>query len=253
MLLWRIRTAVLEPRLREPEKYHKYLLELNKQVDEKNKSGVLTEKQLQKTVSFDKVVKLRKHLGKKLRLSQAMERKKITGKDLKVINQYVILCCYSMTAPVRLDWASVTYHNKKGFENIKEKTGNYLVLRKSSVTVYWNQYKTSKIHGSTSTELPKDLSRVLRKHCKFMRTHFPDSNHLFLNSRFEPTTRQSLGKLLETLFFSYFKKRISVSALRRIYLSSKYRKLNLEAADDAKKMMHSVKVQQQHYVKDIKE
>ena len=86
-----------------------------------------------------------------------------------------------------------------------------------------------------------------------MRTHFPDSNHLFLNARFEPMTRQSLGKLLETLFFSYFKKRISVSALRRIYLSSKYRKLNLEAADDAKKMMHSVKVQQQHYVKDIKE
>ena len=243
----------LEPNKKLSASFHKYLLELNKQVDEKNKSGVLTEKQLQKTVSFDKVTKLRKHLGKKLRLSQALERKKIGSKDLKVINEYVILSCYSMTAPVRLDWASVTYHNKRGFENIKEKTGNYLVLRKSSVTVYWNQYKTSKIHGSTSTELPKDLSRILRKHCKFMKKHFPDNSNLFLNARFEPMTRQNLGKLLENLFYSYFKKRISVSALRRIYLSSKYRKLNLEAKDDAKKMMHSVGVAQAHYVKDIKE
>ena len=239
----------LEPNVKLVEKYHKYLLELNKKVDENNKSGVLSEKQQMKTISFDKVVKLRKHLGKKLRLSQAMERKKIGAKDLKVFNEYVLLCCYSMTAPVRLDWASVTYHNKRGFENIKEKSGNYLVLRKSSVTVYWNQYKTSKVHGSTSTELPKDLSRVLRRHCKFMRTHFPDSNNLFLNARFEPMTRQNLGKLLENLFFSYFKKRISVSALRRIYLSSKYLKVTQEAKEDARKMMHSVDIAQKHYVK----
>ena len=240
----------LEPHDKLSEKFHKYLLELNKQVDESNKSGILSEKQLKKTISFDKVVKLRKHLGKKLRLSQAMERKKIGSKDLKVINQFVILCCYSMTAPVRLDWASVTYHNKRGFANIKEKGGNYLVLRKSSVTVYWNQYKTSKIHGSTSTELPKDLARVLRKHCKFMKNHFPDSNSLFLNARFEPMTRQNLGKLLENLFFSYFKKRISVSALRRIYLSSKYLKITKEAKEDARKMMHSVGVARAHYVKE---
>ena len=241
----------LEPNDKLSQKYHMYLLELNKLVDEKNKSGVLSEKQLKKTISFDKVVKLRKLLGKKLRLSQAMGRKNIGARDLKIVNEYVLLCCYSMTAPVRLDWASVTYHNKKGFENIKEKSGNYLVLRKSSVTVYWNKYKTSRIHGSTSTELPTNLSRVLRKHCKFMKTHFPDSNNLFLNARFEPMTRQNLGKLLENLFFSYFKKRISVSALRRIYLSSKYFSVTKEQKQDAKDMMHSVGVQQKHYVKEI--
>ena len=241
----------LEPNDKLSDKYHKYLLELNKLVDEQNKSGVLSEKQMKKTISFDKVVKLRKLLGKKLRLSQAMGRKTIGARDLKVVNEYVLLCCYSMTSPVRLDWASVTYHNKRGFENIKEKSGNYLVLRKSSVTVYWNQYKTAKIHGSTSTELPKDLSRILRRHCKFMKTHFPDSNNLFLNARFEPMTRQNLGKLLENLFFSYFKKRISVSALRRIYLSSKYLKVTKEAKEDARKMMHSVGVAQKNYVKEI--
>ena len=43
------------------ENFHRYLLESNKEVDDKNKSGELTEKQLKKTVSFEKVVKLRKH------------------------------------------------------------------------------------------------------------------------------------------------------------------------------------------------
>ena len=138
--------------------------------------------------------------------------------------------------------------------NIKEKTGNYLVLKKSTVTVYWNAYKTSKTHGSVSTELPKDLARILRRHCKFMKTHFPDNANLFLNARFEPMTRQNLGKLLENLFYSYFKKRISVSSLRRMYLSSKYsHKVIQEAREDARKMLHQVSVAQDNYVKKVNE
>ena len=244
----------LEPNDKISAKFHKYLLELNKLVDEKNKSGVLSEKMQSKMIPWDQVVKLRKLLGKKLRLSQAMGRKKIGSRDIKVINEYVLLSCYSMTPPVRLDWGTVTYHNKKGFANIKQKTGNYLVLKKSSVTVYWNEYKTARTHGSVSTELPKDLSRILRRHCKFMKTHFPDNAYLFLNARFEPMTRQNLSKLLENLFYRYFKKRISVSSLRRMYLSSKYsHKVIQEAREDARKMMHSVSVAQQNYVKQIDE
>ena len=122
------------------------------------------------------------------------------------------------------------------------------------MTFYLNHYKTSKKHGSTSTELPKDLSRILRRHTKFMKKHFPDNDRLFLNSRFEPMTRQNLSKLLENMFFSYFRKRISVSALRRIYLSSKYsHKVIREAREDARKMMHSVSVAQNQYVKELKE
>ena len=244
----------LEPNDKLSSKFHSYLLELNKQVDERNKSGVLSEKMKNKTVPWDQVVKLRKLLGKRLRLSQAMGRKNIGSRALKIVNEYVILCCYSMTPPVRLDWSTVTYHNRKGFANIKAKTGNYLVLKKSSVAVFWNSYKTAKTHGSVSTELPKDLARILRRHCKFMKTHFPDNANLFLNARFEPMTRQNLSKLLENLFYTYFKKRISVSSLRRMYLSSKYsHKVIREAREDAKKMMHSVSVAQDNYVKEIDE
>ena len=233
--------------------FHKYLLELNKAVDERSKSGELTEKQLAKTISWEKVVKLRKLLAKQLRLSQAMKRKEVGPRDMKVVNEHLAVCVMSMTPPTRLDWATVSFHNKKGFANIKEKNQNYLVFRRGAVVIYWNNFKTVGKIGSVSHELPKPLATILRRHAKFMREHFPDNDRLFLNSRLEPMSRQTFGKLLENLFFRYFKKKISVSALRRIYLSSKYSHSKiLEAQEDAKKMLHSVKTAQSHYIKETK-
>ena len=240
----------LNPNEKLAEKYHKYLLELNRQVDEHNKSGKLTKKQSEKMIPWARIVKLQKHLAKSIRLSQVYKQKSVGARDLRSINQYVALSCYVLTPPVRLDWASVTFHNKKGFANIKEKTGNYLVVTRNTVTVYWNAYKTFRHHGPLSNVLPKDLSRILRRHVRFMKIVFPNNERLFLNSRFEPLTRQNLGKLLETLFNNFFKKRISVSALRRIYLSSKYsHSVIREARKDAELMHHTVSEAQNSYIK----
>lgn len=240
----------LNPNAKLSDKYHKYLLELNRKVDEHNKSGKLTKSQSEKMLPWDKIVKLRRHLEKSIRLSQVYKQKSVGARDLRAINQYVALSCYVLTPPVRLDWGTVSFHNKTGFLNIKKKTGNYLVVSRSSVIIYWNSYKTFKHHGPLSTVLPKDLSRILRRHVKFMKTVFPDNERLFLNSRFEPLTRQNLGKLLETLFNNYFKKKISVSTLRRIYLTSKYsHKVIAEARKDAKLMHHTVAEAQNSYIK----
>lgn len=240
----------LNPNDKMSSKYYKYLLELNKEVDKHNKSGKMSQKQEQKMIPWDKIVKLRKHLEKSIRLSQVYKQKSVGARDLTAINRYVALSCYVLTPPVRLDWGTVSFHNKKGFANIKEKTGNYLVVTRNSVTIYWNSYKTFKHHGSLSTVIPKDLARILRRHTKFMKAVFPDNDRLFLNSRFEPLTRQNLGKLLETLFNNYFKKKISVSALRRIYLSSKYsHSLIAEARRDAELMHHTVNEAQNSYIK----
>jgi hypothetical protein len=65
----------LEPHIKLDEKYHAYLLELNKKVDTQAKSGLLSDKQSAKMISWDKIVKLRKLLAKKMRLIQAMNQK----------------------------------------------------------------------------------------------------------------------------------------------------------------------------------
>ena len=242
----------LEPDTKMNDKYHSYLLELNKQVDKQARSGVLTDKQAAQLISWDKVIKLRKLLAKKIRLGQVMKRKEVSAATLRLVNSFAILAFYTLTPPVRLDVATLTFHNQRGFQNMPEKKGNYLVIRKSSVTVFWNQYKTVKHHGTVETELPKPLAAVLRKHAKWMKKHFPMNDRLFLNSRFEPLTRQTLSKTLQTLFYTYFKKRISVSALRRIFLSSKYKhSVVAEAREDAKKMMHTVSEAQNSYIKQI--
>ena len=157
-----------------------------------------------------------------------------------------------MTPPTRLDWATVKFYSSKTFgklDNDDKGSENMVILRKSTVTIVWNDYKTARKHGSVSHELPKDLSRVIRRHVKFMQERF-ETNHLFLNKKFEPMSRTSFQKLLETLFFRFFRKRLSVSALRRIYLSTKYsHKVIEEARNDARKMLHSVSTAQNHYVK----
>lgn len=243
----------LEPNPKMSDKYRKYLLTLNKQVDEQAKSGVLTDKQKAKFVDWSEIIKLRKLLAKQLRLSQAMKRKKISGKDMKMVNEHLALCCLTMTPPTRLDWATVRFYNTKSFGKLdsEAKTSeNMVIIRRSSVTIVWNQYKTASKHGTVSHELPKDLSRIIKRHVKFLTEHFPKNNRLFLNAKFEGMSRTSFQKLLETLFFRYFRKRLSVSAIRRIYLSSKYsHKMVREAQEDARKMMHSVSTQQTHYIK----
>ena len=234
------------------QKYKAHLITLNKEVEERGRKGIMTEKQKAKMLEWKQVEGLRKLLEKQMRLSQAMKRKDVTGRDLMVINQYVAVCCMTLTPPTRLDWPTVTFHNAKGFANIADKTSsNMLVVRKSSVTIIWNDYKTARKHGQVSHELPKKLASILRKHVKFMKKHFPENDRLFLNARFEPMSRHNFGKLLESVFYKYFKKRISVSALRRIYLSSKYsHSMIREAQKDARMMMHSVNVAQNHYVKE---
>ncbi len=240
----------LNPNEKLSAKFYKYLLELNRKVDERNKSGKMSKTQADKMVPWPNIIKLQKLLEKRVRLSQIYKQKSVGARDLNALNQYVALSCYVLTPPIRLDWSTVIFTSKRGFENIKEKTGNYLVVTKSKVTAYWNSYKTVKHHGSLTDVLPTKLAKVLRRHVRFMKVAFPNNNRLFLNSRFEPMSRQNLGKLLESLFNTYFKKKISVSALRRIYLSSKYQhKLIVEAREDARKMHHSPSVAANFYVK----
>lgn len=234
--------------------YNTYLQKLNTDVDNLAKSGKLTEKQQARWLTWQKIVGLRRLLARKVRLSQAYKRAKLNSKDFKLISQYFILCLYTMTSPVRNDWALVTFHSVKGFENIGHRDNNYLVQRKSGYQVYWNQYKTSKKYKEVVLDIPKNLEKIIRKHIKYLKKWFPDNNRLLLNSRFEPMSRISLTKFLQSMFFSYFRKKIGTSHIRTIFLSHKYsHKADEERKNVAREMLHSEETQQKFYVKEKKD
>ena len=245
---------VLGGNVKVAEKFRKYLLELNRKVDEQASSGKLTKKQQEKTIPWDQIVKLRKLLAKQLRLSQAMKRKTVGKRDLKLLMEYLAICCMTLHPPTRLDWGVCHFYYGKSIGKLDEntkKTQNYVIIRKSSVTAIWSQYKTVGKYGQLTHELGKPLAKVIRAHCKFLKTVYPKNTALFLNKKAEPMSRSSFQKLLEGLFFRYFhRKGISVSTLRRIYLSDKYsHKAILEAKHDSERMMHSRRTAEKHYIK----
>ncbi len=234
------------------KQYSTYLSELNKEVEEFAKTGKLTDKQQKNYLSYDKILKLRRLIGRKLRLSQAYKREKATPQNHKLITQWIVLNLYTQLPPVRLSWATATFHNEKGIGNAKRHLGNYLAIRRGGWRVYWNDHKSQKKHGTVEVDIPKPLERILRPYIKYLRKNFPDSAHLLLNSRFEPMSRPSLSLFLQTMFYSHFRKKIGSQAIRRIFLSHKYRNQDKERSEVARQMLHDESTQRMYYVKDTK-
>ena len=240
----------LNPNKSLSEKYVAYLKELNKQVEDQARSGKLTAKQSAKWLSFKKIVALRKLLAKQLRLSQSYDRKTLRAKDHRLITQHLVICLYTMTSPVRLDWATVKWTTEKGFQNIARSSGNHLVIRRSGMQVYWTSFKTAKTMKEVVTDIPKPLAKVIRKYLKWQKKWFPDTNHLLLNSKYEPMSRMSLGAFLTNIFKTYYGKRISASQLRLIFLSHHFSHDEDKKRERiAREMHHSLGTQKLHYVK----
>ena len=232
------------------DKYNEYLKDLNKKVDEVSKSGVMSEKQASQFLSWEKIIKLRRLLARKVRLCQCYNQKKLSSRDFKLITSHLVLCLYTMLPPVRLSWSSVTFHSEKGFANIGHHEGNHLVMRKPNWIVVWQDYKTAGKYGKQTVDIPKPLERILRTHIRYLKRNFPNNSYLLLNSRYEPMSRVSLSKFLQSLFYSYFKKKISTTAIRRSFLSHKYSfEKKKEEEEVARQMLQSTSVQKSHYIK----
>ena len=110
---------------------------------------------------------------------------------------------------------------------------NILVTAKGGYKIYWRNYKTRKAYGEIVIFIPKyskSLQRLLVKHVKYLRKHFPDNTALLLNQNFGPLSRNALTKYLQRMFKTYFKKNVSTTAIRQSFLTNRYDKKALEEA-----------------------
>ena len=96
------------------------------------------------------------------------------------------------------------------------------------------------------------LQRLLVTHTRYLKKHFPDNRYLLLQSNLsgEKLSRNALTRYLQRIFQQYFRKNISSTALRRIFLSHKYdRKELLAQEEEHRAMMHSRSTAIADYVK----
>jgi hypothetical protein len=127
-----------------------------------------------------------------------------------------------------------------------EKSHNYIFVEEKQLVL--NRYKTLKKYGVKKLELPDVLIDKIKHFFELRKQNDIDTNYLLINKRGLPASARDVFRIFERVF----KKRVSVSMLRKIYISEKYQdtKFN-EMKEDAFKMGHSLNTQQNYYKKSI--
>lgn len=225
------------PKLRAP--YVKQIGVLNKLKEQEAKSGKLSEKQAAKFIDWNKIVKLRRLLNRTVRLGRYYTRK-LGANEFNVLQQNLVLHLYTLLPPVRNDWSEVRFLSEADWDDLspqEKKSSNNLVLARGGYRVYWAKYKTVKKHGVIMQIIPKQLQTLLKKHIKFLRSHYPENNSLLLG-RSGPMTRNGLTKFMQRMFYKHYRKNISTSALRSIFVTHKFDKKQLEEQREIAHAMH---------------
>ena len=237
------------------ETFNQYLKTLNQKKAELQRSGEMTSKQKDKYIDFNQIKKLKRLLGREVNLSGLYKRQNVTKKDFLKIQRYLLLSLFVELPPVRNEYADVTVISKKNFDKLEKKNNaNYLVTARGGYKFYFSKYKTARTYGQVVIYVPKYskcLQRLLVKHIKYLRKHFPENDALLLSSNFGRMTRNSMTKYLQRMFQQYFKKSISTTMIRQIFLTKKFSKTLAEQADLSKAMMHSQQTQVKDYIKKV--
>jgi hypothetical protein len=223
--------------------WNRYLKELNLKKNEMLKSGELTEKQKSAWIDWKEIVKLRKMISRRVNLTKIYDHA-YNRKDFLVLQRLLILGLLTMLPGIaRLDYATIRIISKKKFEKLSDQTAENYLVTSGKYKIIFQKYKTSATYGVVNIPIAKyskPLQRLLQRHVKYLYKNFPNNDCLFLNKNLTCMSRNSLTKFLQRLFKEFFKKNVSVTMLRHIFLTNKYDKSQLQELEETSKfMMHS--------------
>ena len=197
----------------------------------------MTQKQRDNWIDWDDVLKQYHELETKIAPHfKKNARTNLTKPEFKLCQLYVLLSCYILIPPRR----STDYTEMK-LRNYDTDKSNYFYERHGIGYFVFNIYKTAKKYGREELALPNELKNIIKR-WKLINV----ADYLLINShkdnKITPTQ-------LTSLLYDFFNKQVSVSMLRHIYLTNKYKNIDLvEMKNDAEAMGHSVQ-QQMEYVK----
>ena len=201
-----------------------------------------SEKQKENWLEWSEVLKARDEL--KANIDNL--KKKIDNAEYDKLLQYVILALYTEIPPRRNKDYLDLYIVKKFKEG--DDTKNYLDLTAKKLIFY--TYKTSKKYGKQEVDVPDSLMTIVNLYLKYHPIWKTASNRKdpvkFLVT-FDGTPISTVNFITRTLN-KIFKKKVSSSMLRHIYLSDRFKDDTNERQKVAVEMGHSIG-QQSDYIK----
>ena len=208
--------------------YYDRMMDINKASRENTEKS---DKQKQNWMSQEEV----KEVWSKLRdeAEPLLMKKKISEAQTKLLQSYVILSLYVMQPPRRsLDYSQMVVVPK--YDENLDKAFNYLSIKDK--TFYFNNYKTAGTYQTQSVPISEDLFQLLKKYRK---------SGLLLQNGIKKLTSPQITVILNKIFG----KKISVSMLRNIFLSSKFSDTSKELSDNVADMGTSVNSAIHTYIK----
>lgn len=225
------------------QKYSKELLKVGTSITEQDQKN---EKTLKDTlVTRNEIEKIIENLKNKLDSEKLIKDNHVY---FDLYQQYLVINLYFLILPLRNDYVNLeVYQDSLPFFIDNKK--NYIILNKKKLIL--NRYKTSKIYGKGNTlDLPQKLVDIISKWFEIRSIIYPDLSDqkiLLLNKKLIPMSQVNLTQYLNKIF----NKNVSSTMLRKSYISEKYPVTHTtsEMVEDARKMMHSVSLQQSTYRK----
>ena len=162
-----------------------------------------------------------------------MKKTTLTRKQFETIQNYVLLSVYVLIPPRRsMDYAVFKIRN---FNEASDSEDNYMVnynknKRKGLSSFVFNTYKNSKRLGrQVLNDIPKTLEKIIE-----MWKTYNKSDYLLINNQGKPVSQSRIASWLNDIFGG---RQISTSMLRHIFLTSKYKDVDLQDLTDTANAM----------------
>jgi hypothetical protein len=228
------------------EKYRKEIRRLNDKYDRKL---IKERKHFQEDNNWlerDQIDKVRILIERDIKKQNIMSMNELNQHQYYFLQEYLIIAIYTILRPRRLaDFAPMyVVDSEKDIEEGK----NYLInpdeTNKNKKMII-QDYKTAKHYGKVEFKMNAKLAKIIN-----MVRQYNNEPTLLLNKRVLPMTSNQLGKVVTDVFKRYTGKHITVTQLRKLYVSQNIDMMELEKADKiASDMAHSTKVQRKYYFK----
>jgi len=217
--------------LTDNDEYRNQMLKDIRSYNDSLKSRVKSDKETANWVTQSELDKIYKDL--KSQANALFKKSQLSKSDLQIIQNYVILSLYILIPPRR----SLDYTEMK-IDVINKKVDNYITGKK----FIFNTYKTSRVKGQDSVQIPNKLKTILNKWIQINPT-----DYLLFDNNGSKLTPVKLNQRFEKIFG----KKFSTSMIRKLHLSSNYgptiKKMDEMALE--MKEMGSSSSQINHYVK----
>jgi len=174
------------------------------------------------------------------------------------LQKFLIMRLYTDIPPRRLCYSDMIYRPLTDFQKLSSdelKRNNYFALpthRSKMKGVFFFGSDNTKSKDNTAgdgvrIEIPDGIMKLIN----LLRYNVMFDRYLLYNTKMKKLNKNSLSKLIQSIFMEFFDKKVGASMLRKIYISDYFKNdiPLLERKRIGQIMNHSVSVSMTHYTK----